>query len=181
MKQLVKLSMASTLVVAVAAVLCSATPAAGVNIRYVNFKECVETSEMGKVEQSQFDAMKKQMEVSLEGKEKEINALAEKLNDVDYLDSLSPEAETDLKRKFRALNQEIGSVQQQYMQTLQQANFQVIKKMQDAVATASNSVAKAEGIDLIVNEDVCFHKNSTLDITNSVVAEMNKSYKKETK
>lgn len=181
MKKLAKLSIASALVVAVSAVLCSATPAAGINIRYVNFKECVETSEMGKVEQSQFDAMKKQMEASLEGKEKEMNALAEKLNDGDYLDSISAEAETDLKRKFRTLNQEIGTVQQQYYQTLQQANYKVIQKMQEAVASASNAVAKAESIDMIVNEDVCFHKNSNLDITKNVVAEMNKTYKKDTK
>lgn len=181
MKKMMKQCMASTLVVGLAAILCSATPAAGLNIRYVNFKECVETSEMGKAEQSQFEAMKKQMESTMEGKEKELGALAEKLNDADYLDSISPEAETEMKRKFRALNQEMSSMQQQYYQTLQQANYKIIQKMQEAVAGASNSVAKAEKIDLIVNEDVCFHKNTDLDITKVVVTEMNKSHKKDVK
>lgn len=181
MKKIIKLGMASTLIVALAAVLCSAAPAAGVNIRYVNFKECVETSEMGKAEQVQFEALRKQMETAMEAKEKELTALSEKLNDTDYLDSISAEAETDMKRKFRALNQEMGGMQQQFSQTLQQANYKVIQKMQEAVAGASNAVAKAENIDLIVTEDVCFHKNANLDITKTIVAELNKSYKKETK
>lgn len=181
MKRIIKNCVATTLVLATAAVLCSATtaPAAGINIRYVNFKECVESSEMGKLEQNQLDQMKKQMEASLEGKEKELTALAEKLNDVDYLDSLSPEAETDLKRKFRALNQEMGTLQNQYYQTLQQTNYKILQKMHQAVAGASNEVARAQKIDLIVNEDVCFHKNSELDITSLVVSEMNKNYQKQ--
>ncbi len=181
MNKMIKKCAASTLVLATAALLCSAAPAAGLNIRYVNFKECVENSEMGKTEQSQFDNMKKEMETTLSAKEKELTALAEKLNDVDYLDSLSAEAETDLKRKFRALNQEMGAMQNQYYQTLQQANYKIVQKMQEAVAGASNEVAKSQNIDLIVNEDVCFHKNSNLDITSVVVAEMDKSFKKDSK
>lgn len=181
MKKMMKQFMASTLIVGLAAVLCSATPAAGINIRYVNFKECVESSEMGKAEQSQFEAMKKQMETTMEAKDKELASLAEKLNDADYLDSISPEAETELKRKYRALTQEMGGMQNQFMQTLQQANYKIIQKMQEAVAGASGEVAKAERIDFIVNEDVCFHKGKEYDITKSVVAKMNESYKKDVK
>ena len=86
---------------------------------YVDFKECVEGSKLGKQEQSTFENLKKQMEKALEEQEKTLTDLATKLNDTDYLDSLTPEAETELKRKFRALNQEMNQVQSQYYQTLQ--------------------------------------------------------------
>lgn len=179
MKKISQKWASATLVAVTAALLCSATPAEALNVRYVNFKNCVENSAMGKDEQTQFESLKKEMETTLQAKEKELNALAEKLNDVDYLDSLSLEAETDLKRKFRTLNQEMGAMQNQYYQTLQQANYKIVQKLQEAVAGASATVAKNDKIDLILNEETCFYESANLDITPVVVAEMNKNYKKE--
>ncbi len=90
-------------------ILCSIAPnelaAEGAKVGVVNFKTCVEQSEMGKKEQANFESLKKQMEGVLEEKEKALNEIANKFNDPDYLDSLSPEAEAELKHKFRSLNQ----------------------------------------------------------------------------
>jgi len=176
-----------------AALLMSAAPAAPttnpsapaankqVRIGVVNFKQCVENSKLGKQEQGNFESLKKQMETVLADKEKTLNDMAEKFNDSDYLDSLSPEAETELKRKFRGLNQEISQQQQQYMQTLQQTNFKVIQKLNEQVTKAASAVAKQENLELVLNEEASFFYGPTLDISSKIIALLDSEFEKDLK
>jgi outer membrane protein len=151
---------------------------AGLKVGIVSFKTCVEQSKLGKQEQANFEALKKQMESVLAEKEKTMNEMASKFNDADYLDSLSPEAETELKRKFRALNQEISQQQNQYMQTLQQTNFKVVQKMQEQVTKAAEIVAKNEKLDLVLNDEGSFYNSPTLNISSKVIVLMDKEFDK---
>jgi outer membrane protein len=166
-----------------AVIFCSAAAPQGqpLNIRMLNFKNCVESSKIGKQEQSSFEALKKQMETLLEEKEKALAEIDEKMRDPDYLDSLSPEAETDLKRKFRALNGEINEMQNQYYQTLQQTNFKVIQKLTETVNEAAKQVAKDNSYDLVLSEETCFFCKPELDISQQIINEMDKNFDKQEK
>lgn len=161
----------------------AATSTKGQNLKVaiVNFKQCVEKSKVGKQEQTNFENMKKQMETVLADKEKTLMDMAGKLEDADYLDSLSPEAETDLKRKFRALSQEMSQQQQQYMQTLQQTNFKVVAKITEDVTKAAETIAKEEGIDIVFNEEAAFFVIPELDLSNKVIALLDKNFDSQTK
>lgn len=147
-------------------------------IGIVNFKKCAEESKLGQAEQKEFDALKKKMETALADKEKELSELANKLNDTDYRDGLSPEAENELKHKFRTLGQEFQQHQQQYYQALQQANFKIVQKLSENVANAAKAVAKQKGLDLVLNEETTFFHNPTLDMTKLVIAVMDKIQEK---
>lgn len=149
--------------------------------RFINFKNVVEKSKLGKQEQGSFETLKKQMETVLEEKEKTLNDMMTKLENADYLDSISPEAETDLKRKFRALSQELNQQQNQYYQTLNQANFKIVQKLTEFVNKAANKVAKRDSIDMIVNEESTFFYNPVLDISEQIVAVMDEDFEKELK
>lgn len=149
--------------------------------RFINFKSVVEKSKLGKLEQGNFESLKKQMEKVLDEKEKTLNELASKLEDPDYLDSISAEAETELKRKFRALSQEFGQHQNQYFQTLNQANFKIVQKLTEVVNLTSDKVAKKNNIDFIVNEESTFYYNPKYDISEQVVALMDEEFDKENK
>jgi outer membrane protein len=149
------------------------------NIRVVNFKTCVEKSKLGKQEQTNFDALKKQMETVLEEKDKAGAELVKKLEDTNYLDSISAEAETELKRKFRALSQEIQQQQQQYMQTLQQANFHIVQKLEEMMNKATNEVAKKEKLDMVIKNEGTFYYNPSLDISEQVIQVMDKLFEQE--
>lgn len=146
------------------------------SIRVINFKVCVELSKYGKHEQGAFDGLKKQMETVLGEKEKVLKDMATKMEDPDYRDSLTPEAETDLTRKFRSLDKEFTQIQTQYYQTLQQANYKILQKLQDFVTKAANKVALQMGIDLVLNEEGCFYASRELDISSQVVAMLDKMY-----
>jgi outer membrane protein len=158
-----------------------AADAKKVSMGTVNFKTCVEQSKIGKQEQSTFEAMKKQMESILEDKEKSLNEIAAKFNDPDYLDSLAPEAETELKRKFRALSQELTQQQNQYYQTLNQANYKIILKISEVISKAAAEVAEEKKLDIIMNDEGSFYHAPDLDVSILVVAKMDAAYDKEAK
>jgi outer membrane protein len=158
--------------------LSSASPlsAKELKVGIVNFKECVESSKLGKQEQDNFEALKKQMESVLEEKEKQLNDLATKLNDTDYLDSISAEAETELKRKARAIQNDMQQHQQQFYQALQQANFKVVQQLTEAIGKASKKLAASGNYDLILNEEVAFYANEALNVSKAVVKEMDADF-----
>jgi outer membrane protein len=151
------------------------------NIAFVNVKTIVEESKLGKQEQASFDSLKDQMEKVLEEKEKELNDLATKFNDADFLDTLSVEAETELKRKFRQLNQEFTEKQQQFMQALQQANMKIMQKLAESVQKASEKIAADKKLDAVMNQDSAFYSIASLDISKDIVKIMDSQYEEDAK
>lgn len=159
-----------------AAALLGAVSLYGEKIAVVDVKLCVEQSKLGKQEQSSFDALKKQMEEVMVKKEKELSDLAEKLNDPDFLDSIPAEAETELKRKFRALSQEVGQMQNQFYQALNQSNFKVMQTIGMAISEASKIIAERDGVDFIFNDEACFYAREKFDLSQTIITEMDKQY-----
>jgi len=151
------------------------------SVGVVNFVSCVTESKVGKQEQASFESLKKQMLNLLEDTEKQLTDINTKLNDKEYLDGLSPEAEDEMKGKFRHLNEELGRYQNQYYQVLNQANMKLIQVMSTNINNASERVAKEKHLGMIVNKDACFFYAPQLDVTNLVVAEMDKTFAAEQK
>lgn len=145
-------------------------------IGVVSFRRCVEESNQGKAEQASFDKLKNQMTSVLEKTDKELEELAKKLQDSEYLDGLSPEAEQELRARYENLSQEMARYQNQYYTILNQANMKVMQGMAQQVSGAAKTVALTEGLEMIVSEDACFYFNSEFEMTEKVVAEMNRTF-----
>lgn len=162
--------------------LTAAAPAqtSSLKVGIVNIKTCFEGSKLGKQEQGRFEEMKKNLETTIETKEKELNELAPKFSD-EYLDTLSPEAEAELKGKYQKLAGELSQMQNQYYSMLNQANYQIVHAVTESVAQAAKKVAAAKGLDLTINEDVCFFHNPSFDISKEVMAEMDAEFDKNAK
>jgi outer membrane protein len=152
----------------------------GAKVGVVSFRTCLENSKYGKKEQASFDEMKKQMETTLETKEKELNEMAPKFKD-DYVDTLSPEAEKELKQKFSTMSHEYSQLQNQYYQMMNQANYQVIQKLGEMIAQASKKVAATHGIDIVFNEEATFHFAPAYDLSQDVVKELDNLFQEEAK
>lgn len=151
------------------------------NIKVVAFKTCVEGSKLGKQEQASFEALKKQMQSVLEGKGKAVDDLEKKERDADYLDSLSPEAETEMKRKLRALKQEWMNLEAQYEQSLNQTYMEVVRRISEAMAKATEIVAKQIKASIVLNDESTFFVSPDLDISKQVIAAMDEAFDKENK
>ena len=151
----------------------------------VNTKRCLEESKLGKQEQANFERMKQQMEGILQDKEKVLEEIEIKLNDDDYMDSISDEAASELKRKKRTIRSEGMQLQSQYMQTLQQANLKIVQKMTDVIGRASAQVAQdttsAQPVDIIFTDEACTFYSPRLDVSDRVIAKMNAIFEEEPK
>lgn len=153
----------------------STQPSVGI----VNFSQCLSDSKLGKQEQASFEALKKQMTTLLEDTEKQLGELTAKFNDPEYMDGLSPEAEDELKAKFRSLNEEMNRHQQQYYQVLNQANMKIVQNLGMTIQQAAERVAKDKHLTMVINKEACFFYAPTFDVTNFVIAEMDKNFEQE--
>lgn len=147
----------------------------------ISFKSCLEQSKIGKQEQANFDAMKKQMESILLEKGKALEAIELKKKDADYMDSLSPEMETEFNRKARVLENEFMQLQNQYMQTLQQANMKIIQKLNDMITKAAKEIATEKKLDIVLSDESAYFFAPSLDISADAARKVDAMAEKEPK
>ncbi len=159
----------------------TASAADGPVIGVVNFTSCITDSKVGKKEQENMESIRKQLASLIEDTEKELKELASKFDDTEYLDSLSPKAEEELKVKFQTLQEDHGRYQNQFYQVLQHANYQMIQKMSGSIAKASEKIAKSKKLDYVMNKEACFYIRPDLDVTNLVINEMDSNYELDAK
>lgn len=159
----------------------TASAADGPVIGVVNFTSCITDSKVGKKEQENMESIRKQLASLIEDTEKELKELAGKFDDTEYLDSLSPKAEEELKVKFQTLQEDHGRYQNQFYQVLQHANYQMIQKMSSSIAKASEKIAKSKKLDYVMNKEACFYIRPDLDVTNLVISEMDSNYELDAK
>src|SRR3990167_702527 len=150
-------------------------------IGIVNFSTCISNSKVGKKEQENMESIRKQMSSLVEETEKELREISAKFEDTEYLDSLSPKAEEDLKNRFQALQEDLGRYQNKFYQVLQHANYQMIQKVSQSISKASEKIAKQRKLDYVINKEACFYMSPDLDMTNLVVSEMDQSFDLESK
>ncbi|MBN2480084.1 MAG: OmpH family outer membrane protein [Parachlamydiales bacterium] len=149
-------------------------------IGVVNFMNCVTDSKYGKNEQEQLENIKKQWSSVIEETEKELKDLNSKFQDQDYMDSLSPEAEEELKFKQKSLSEDMMKQQNQLYQILNQANYFFIQKISNNISKASEKIAADKKLDLVLNKEACFYNNPKIDVTDLVIKEMDRNFDKET-
>lgn len=159
----------------------SATAAENPIIGVVNFATCITESKAGKKEQENMESMRKQMSTLIEDTEKELREIATKFEDTEYLDSLSPKAEEELKVKFQTLQEDLGRYQNQFYQVLNHANYQMIQKMSTTISKAAEKVASQKKLDYVMNKEACFYIRPDLDVTTMVIGEMDKNYELDSK
>ena len=150
-------------------------------IGVVNFSSCIVESKVGKKEQENMENIRKQMSTLMEDTEKEIREISAKFEDTEFLDSLSPKAEEEMKLKYQTLQEDLNRYQNQFYQVLQQAQYQLIQKLSGNIAKAAETVAKEKNLDYVINKEACFYIRSDLDVTHSVVNEMDRYFDLETK
>lgn len=146
------------------------------SIGVVNFSECVEKSKLGVQEQKSLEEARKQMFSSLESMKRELEEMAGKFQDPEYLDSISSEEESKMREKFAKLSSDLSNYENQYLQILNQAKMQFVHKLASYVGRASEKIAQERGLSLVVDNDVCFFYGSKLNLTQDVLAQMDQEF-----
>ena len=147
--------------------------------RVVDFSKCYSESSYGKREQESNNQMKEQMEKAIQELNAQLTETSSKLNDEFVRDSLSPEAEKELQDKMQTLSGELQRYQQQYYYMMQQANYKTMNVMAEQIKKAAKLVAEKKGYALVMNKDQVFHYTENLDVTESVITELDSMFKAE--
>lgn len=145
-------------------------------IGIVNFATCMSDSKLGKQEQTAFENLKTQMNTLVQNTEKQLAELTTKFQDAEYMDGLSPEAEEDMKMKYKNLSEEMARYQNQYYQVLNQANMKIFHTVGASIQEAAAKVATDHNLNMVLNQEACFFNKSTFDVTPFVITEMNKNF-----
>jgi outer membrane protein len=147
----------------------------------VNFNKCISESKKGKQEQATLETLKNQMTSMMEETEKQLTDISQKLNDPEYMDGLSPEAETELKNRFGALSEEMNRSQNQFYQVMQQANSRIMQQLAQEASLSAEKVAKDKKLSKVVTKEAYFYYNKDLDVTDLVIADMDKRFETQQK
>lgn len=145
----------------------------------VDFGACVGKSYLGQQENSKWESMRSEMITMIEAKQKELQEIADKLNNSDYMDTITAEAEKELEMKARTLSEELQLLGNQSDQALQQASNKIMQNLKSEVDKACEYIAREKNFDYILNKDTCFYFKRPTDITPLVIQEMNRHYQPE--
>ncbi len=173
-----KLFYSSCLLLLSLAPTASCTPSSSSSgiVGVVNIKRCFEDSALGKKEAADFEAMKSKFSKNVEKVEEELSALYGKINNEDYMESLSSEAVEELRKKFEELSGEYNTLQSQYYQILNQHQMKRLQYFLEEVKKASEIVRAREGLHIILNEDSVLASVSAADQTDSVIKALNEAF-----
>lgn len=161
--------------------LSSAHAAQNSSAGIVNFTTCITESKYGQQEQASFEDVQNKMSSIMKDLEGQLQEIAGKFQDPDFIDSISPEAEQEMKARFQTINEELSRYQNQYYQVMNQANMKLVQLMSQHVSDAAESIAKKQKLSVILNKEACFYYDTKQDITAAVVSEMDKSFEKTAK
>ncbi|WP_201456882.1 OmpH family outer membrane protein [Chlamydia sp. 17-3921] len=160
-----------------ALVLLTQTIPVDAKIGVVSLKRCLEESELGKKESEELDTMKRGFMQNAGKMEEELTSLYNKLQDEDYVESLSKEACEELKKKFDDLSAEYNAYQSQCYQAVNQSNVKRIQKLIEAVRKASEEVRTQEKLEAILNEEAVLAITPGSDRTDAIIKALDISFK----
>ncbi|WP_139414367.1 OmpH family outer membrane protein [Chlamydia abortus] len=143
----------------------------------VSLKRCLEESALGKKETEELENMKQQFSKNSEKMEEELSSLYNKLQDEDYIESLSTSAAEELRKKFEELSAEYNALQSQYYQILNQTNMKRVQKLIQEVKKASAKVREQTGLYAILNDEVVLSIDSSADKTDEIIKILDESFK----
>jgi outer membrane protein len=144
---------------------------------YVDFSRVLQNSSRAKQEEKSLQALQKELEDQVTKVEKEITQLAERLQDPDYIDSLSQEAEQEQKARLRMMTEDRMRLIQQVTQRFQQAQQQILQTLGGMVAQASAEVAKTKRLNGVLNREAFFFADPAMDCTDAVTTLLDKQAK----
>jgi outer membrane protein len=145
-------------------------------VGFVDFNECIENSLYGKREKEGFETLQKHMHDAISQAEKQLGDVIQKLQDQDYLDTLTLAAEEELKAKFQQMNQELNAYQGEYYRAMQQANVKITQAIAMQIKKASKVVAEEKGVDTIFSKESAFFYTPEQDLTEDLITEMNREF-----
>ena len=148
-------------------------------IGIINFQKVYEESKQGKEAASSMQALETQLSSTVQETEKELQEIAQKAQDPEYRDSLSPEAEKEMMQRGQMLAGQLNEQKGQFMQIMNQAEMRAVQELKVQAMRSAQVIAKTESLDLVLPDNATFYFRPEFDITTKTITEIDKLYDSE--
>mgnify|MGYP003997124895 CR=1 FL=1 len=146
---------------------------------FVETTKCLDESLVGISRTKTFENTKKQYDLSMEENESQLRELIEKRNDVEYMDSLSPEGEKELEMQIYKAHEQKSATQNKFSMILNRISTQMNSMFFKYFKNASQVVAEKNKLAFILDGTQCPFYKAELDKTSEVIAQMDILYSEE--
>ena len=141
----------------------------------VNFNACLTDSKQGIKSRQTMEALNNKLVQSLGEIDKQLADIDSKLNDQNYRDGLSPQADEQLRQSHDKLTQERDAMRSSFSQQFSQTQMSLFQDLMDQVAVASKTIAQKKNLQVVFSGESVTYYDPTLDVTPEIVQELNLS------
>lgn len=139
----------------------------------VNFNACLTDSKQGIKSRQTMEALNNKLVQSLGDIDKQLADIDAKLNDQNYRDGLSPQADEQLRQSHDKLAQERDAMRTSFSQQFSQTQMSLFQDLMDQVAVASKKIAQRKNLQMIFSGESVTYFDPDLDVTSDIVQELN--------
>jgi len=155
----------------------TASPAYG----FAKYEFCITNSLQGKKERETLEKQHGEISKILKDLETQIHETERKRTDLDYLDTLSPQAIDELTTLHSHQIEEFRMTQGKFSQVLQQLQQQSMSIIQEQIKQAAAKVAIENQLDAVLSAEATFFAREDLDVTTQVIKVMDENFIAESK
>ena len=145
----------------------------------VNFQTCMEKAKIAQDKRRELEGFDKQFRVKIDEIQKRCKEIDDKLNNVEYVDSITAEAEENLKKERQAEMQKLMGTQNEFQQIMQQQQMAFSQSFMISLGDAAKKVAKEKGLSHVIAKEACLYYEDNLDLTEDVISKINALYDKQ--
>ena len=145
-------------------------------IGVVDLQRVLETSNPGKAAQVEIKKQKDEMETDLKQKGAEIEQIRQRLERESMV--MNKEAREEKEREVRIKLNDFKTLQKRYRSDLQALEKKLVNQLQTEVFSIVEDLGKKEGYLLIISKIGVLYSPTTIDITDKLIQQLNRSYAK---
>jgi outer membrane protein len=146
-----------------------------IRIAYVDLDRVASDSQMVKARVSDVEKQLGEKQKDLKSKAEELKTLSQQLNQQESV--LTPAQTAQLKERIAKLRDEVDRLQYESDRILNNTSRDIIEPVLDLVLAAVERVAKAYKIDLVMRGDLVLYASERVDLTDSVIRELDRAAK----
>gem|GEM_PF-4221427 len=146
---------------------------------YVSMMFCCTHSQYGKKEMDRLNHESAKIRHYISEVHQQIQELEEKLQDPDYLDCVTPDAEEEIRVRLISLQKEEKRRRRVAEGQLRQMEFQFVQDVSRLAVEAAKHVAEDQKLSFIVKDEQFLYCQNGHDCTNAVVGEMDRLHQQQ--
>lgn len=147
--------------------------------RFIDFQECFQKSTYGEDARKHLEGAVQKLQEVVDDTKSQLEAVSKKLEDQDYVDGLSPDAEQALVGERQQLSERLNMISAQGNQALQYEQQAIQASLEKHLSEIAAIYGPENKLNAILPKQIGIYWNKALDITDIFIELLNKKIEEE--